>query len=1045
MTNKFAFSRTILLASIISLTACGGGGSSDEDMATSDSAIISGKAAKGIIIGGSIVVAELNSDGTVKTANVGSAVTDADGKYSITLTDNYMGGPLEITVTSDANTSMVCDATSGCGTTTDSAFDTNGNNLSDFGEQYNPTSLSMSALIPEAGDGDEINVQITPFTHMAAQRAKSMDAGLDTDTINQANTAVSNLLGLNILTTEPVDITVASNLTSGNQAAVSYAALSASIIELAPTDITDPNNQPDIGAAIAALSADFEDGSIAAADDSETDISLGDIVSGATAILTASDPEIDAGGFSVLANIESSVDTAMANGGTGEITPNDGTQGAYTQIYASRSATVAECANGGQVIEAWFDRNDNGLLDSTESATDYIVCNGAIGPQGPAGSGGSAIMVVEASVEQCPAGGKVVSIDDTSFELCNGGDGTNGTSNEPDYVAASAMMDGFATYIAGLEVLETSLNTYSAGLEAQSDVFDAVYDESLSNVSEVTGLIINSILHIYDANKNAATDQQYTLDEALAISGNQLNGTSDLSFLYTASTNQVSVFSGSEVNINDISELDTIDNIVSFGAIELPNSATGSSFIINFEDVTATNPKASLSIPVLKAELTTTNSIDILLEDNQLPGQSTLSLDFGSEETTMTLENITTIADDEFSFEGFVHAEVIYMPTSNGFHTEGGTVTGAAFSPKEVLFNGILTRMDVSTEVNLAINVTNADTFSPVYMVPELLAASDINGQVEDFLEITLVDFTSEYDFDSFSSGSTLISATTVTFSHSLNDDSEGYWGHYPNERILSVDSDLDGVADQFIVTPYYYSLDSAESYEFVSDSIDTAFQEAIEDELWNNYYDAGFGAWYLYGNDDFGLEAYVQIDIATISTALQDVGIAAVALNVVDADAEIDVFDGRNTSFDNFPKVTASVGLELTGLKDTVDGSDLAPIDITITADMSHYLDLLHTIKIDMVIDGDSFSAKMNSSGLEEDGFIPNMTFQDNQGGRIEFRNLRERFTGDYWREDSHTIGYVYYDNIYHGDIVIDYYGHGNIYVVWADDTEVLIYSNGG
>ncbi len=254
------FKKILLALSITAfLSACGGGGS-DDPVVVDDSidATISGKAAKGIIIGGLVVAAELNLDKTVKNTNVGSATTDSVGKYSLALNSSYTGGPIKITITAGDATTMVCDATSGCGSAVASdPLDINSSGTIDFGEKYKPGSLSMSALLADAEDGETIAVQITPFTHMAAARAQA-SATINAASIRAANSEVSNLLGgIDILRTEPIDITAL----TGNEdpVAVIYAALGAAIAELADDDGT---GAPDIQQILTSLENEFSDGII---------------------------------------------------------------------------------------------------------------------------------------------------------------------------------------------------------------------------------------------------------------------------------------------------------------------------------------------------------------------------------------------------------------------------------------------------------------------------------------------------------------------------------------------------------------------------------------------------------------------------------------------------------------------------------------------------------------------------------------------------------------------------------------------------------------
>jgi len=244
---------------------------------------LGGTATKGIINGGNVVAEELDVSGTVITA-VGSTTTAADGSYTLDISNDYNGGPIKVTISADENTWMKCDVPAGCGMRTDDIADSD--TVIDFSEWYKPGSLTMMALVAGAVANDTINVNITPYTDLAARHA--MAAGsLTPGEVDSANSRVSNLLGgggINILSTQPLDITDAAAVNDGDADAteIAYAALSAAIAALADTS----GGNPDINAALETLWNSFSDGSIipddsgTATDDST--ISLQEIVDGAT-------------------------------------------------------------------------------------------------------------------------------------------------------------------------------------------------------------------------------------------------------------------------------------------------------------------------------------------------------------------------------------------------------------------------------------------------------------------------------------------------------------------------------------------------------------------------------------------------------------------------------------------------------------------------------------------------------------------------------------------------------------------------------------------
>jgi len=149
------FNHLILLLMLALLSACGGGGGGGapaDDSSTSSSVSgvqLNGTASKGILNGGVVTAEELDSSGNA-IATLATTTTAADGSYSLTLSDDYTGGPVQVSISVDANTQMKCDSPVGCGTRTDSLTDTYSPLTIDFGEWYKPASFTMTALVPDA-------------------------------------------------------------------------------------------------------------------------------------------------------------------------------------------------------------------------------------------------------------------------------------------------------------------------------------------------------------------------------------------------------------------------------------------------------------------------------------------------------------------------------------------------------------------------------------------------------------------------------------------------------------------------------------------------------------------------------------------------------------------------------------------------------------------------------------------------------------------------------------------------------------------------------
>lgn len=222
----------------------GGGGTTE----TTFGATSAGVAAKGIIRGGVITAEELDASGSV-LRQVGSAVTDDQGAYSLDIGPDYAGGPLLLTITGkpDGSTRMVCDVAAGCGA------DPVTSQAVAFGDALTLTeAFKMTAIVPPVANGASISAQITPYTHMAARRALAAGT-LDANTVKNAISEVNQMVGVNILDIPPVDITDPAKRDAASPEARAYAAFLAGAGELALAG-------GDLQSGLDQLATAFEDG-----------------------------------------------------------------------------------------------------------------------------------------------------------------------------------------------------------------------------------------------------------------------------------------------------------------------------------------------------------------------------------------------------------------------------------------------------------------------------------------------------------------------------------------------------------------------------------------------------------------------------------------------------------------------------------------------------------------------------------------------------------------------------------------------------------------
>ena len=277
-----------VIAAALGLTACGGG-SEDGDF----SASASGTTAKGIIKGGIVTAYELdpkNSDDKfvlTSTRTLSDAVgNNPIGSYQLNLPSNYSGGPLLLTLSTDANSQMRCDAVSGCGDRTDGLNDPSNPDTVDYGEWFKPgkDAIKMKALRGPVVNGSTLDLSITPFTTMAAERG--MQYGTEpfsSANIAKANSEIQQLLqGLDTQAIQPFDITDANLAANGDRDQQGYAVLTSAIANFAN------NKGLSYQEAIDMLVSSFANGSLIGTESppDDTKVSLQEIVESAQQTLS---------------------------------------------------------------------------------------------------------------------------------------------------------------------------------------------------------------------------------------------------------------------------------------------------------------------------------------------------------------------------------------------------------------------------------------------------------------------------------------------------------------------------------------------------------------------------------------------------------------------------------------------------------------------------------------------------------------------------------------------------------------------------------------
>lgn len=216
--KKLALSAAI--ASSLVITGCGGGGSSSStsDGGGSPSAtVVSGTAVKGIMKNADVTAFELNNENGVRLDTVfGGATTDANGKYEISLNESYSGGLIEIEITTNAQTRMVCDA-SACGTK--------------GADIELPENFKLSAIGSAAASGSKVSLPVTAWSTMAAKRARALvsEGKSVVDAAKQAKAEVNQVAGFDVEKTAARDV---NNLDGASAEEAQAAVMNAVVAEI---------------------------------------------------------------------------------------------------------------------------------------------------------------------------------------------------------------------------------------------------------------------------------------------------------------------------------------------------------------------------------------------------------------------------------------------------------------------------------------------------------------------------------------------------------------------------------------------------------------------------------------------------------------------------------------------------------------------------------------------------------------------------------------------------------------------------------------------
>lgn len=204
------------------MIGCGGGGGGTNETAATT---INGVASLGPISGGTVKVYALNADGS-KGSQLGTTVTTgADGSYSVSI-GTYTGNVI---------------------------VEVSGGNYKD---EATGSTLTNATLIRAAltGVSSDVSVAVTPLTEIAVKYA---GGSLTTTKIEQANSLVGAIAGVNIITTLPANVVDQTASSNASVDQISYGLMLAAISQMvADGNATSPSD------AITKITTDLSDGQL---------------------------------------------------------------------------------------------------------------------------------------------------------------------------------------------------------------------------------------------------------------------------------------------------------------------------------------------------------------------------------------------------------------------------------------------------------------------------------------------------------------------------------------------------------------------------------------------------------------------------------------------------------------------------------------------------------------------------------------------------------------------------------------------------------------
>lgn len=346
--NPFRISAlAVAITATVGLAGCGGGGgSSSSTPDTPAQQTVTGSAVKGVIRNATVTAWLLDENGD-RASQIATTTTNNQGAYSLPLGSDNRGALIEIEISPNSETRMVCDA-SACGTASRGDLITL------------PDDFRLSTITEAQASATTLSAPVTAWSTLAVNRARALvsEGASPRAAARRANSEVSDLVGFDILATRATGL---SQVAGASPEEAQSAVMNAAVAEI----LFGETGSDDLTEKLSLFTTALNDGSFGDAGDT---VSLGELASAAQTV-AGNTPDLDSRTLDAVNN---------------KTTEYDAQTGGYSPTYdedlivddnASRDEKIAKFQTFVGQASGWFqsfedlDSDQLGLAVDTDLAT----------------------------------------------------------------------------------------------------------------------------------------------------------------------------------------------------------------------------------------------------------------------------------------------------------------------------------------------------------------------------------------------------------------------------------------------------------------------------------------------------------------------------------------------------------------------------------------------------------------------------------------------------------------------------------------------------